>query len=126
LSAILCLSAYYHDSAAALVIGGHIVAAAQEERFSRIKYDAGFPTQAVDYCLDEAGLILDGIDCITFHDKPLRKFDRLIETYLAFVPRGFLSFCKAMPVWVKEKLFLDRELRKSLPGKSTGFGLRSG
>ncbi len=117
MTAILGLSAFYHDSAAAIVVDGQIVAAAQEERFSRIKHDARFPTGAVDFCLAQAGLTLDDIDYVTFYDKPLLKFDRLIETYLAFAPSGFASFRKAMPVWVKEKLFLDRELRKSLPGK---------
>jgi carbamoyltransferase len=116
-TAILGLSAFYHDSAAALVIDGHIAAAAQEERFSRIKHDPGFPSHAVDYCLDQAGIAFEDVDYVTFYDKPLLKFDRLIETYLAFAPSGFASFRKAMPVWVKEKLFLDRELRKSLPGK---------
>jgi carbamoyltransferase len=119
-TAILGLSAYYHDSAAALVVDGNIVAAAQEERFSRKKHDAGFPAHAVDYCLAQAGLTLDAIDYVTFYDKPLLKFDRLIETYLAFAPSGFASFRKAMPVWVKEKLFLDRELRRGLPGKYSG------
>jgi len=118
-TAILGLSAFYHDSAAALVIDGHIAAAAQEERFSRIKHDAGFPSHAVEYCLTQGGLSFDQIDYVTFYDKPLLKFDRLIETYLAFAPSGFASFRKAMPVWVKEKLFLDRELRKNLPGKYT-------
>jgi carbamoyltransferase len=116
-TAILGLSAFYHDSAAALVIDGHIAAAAQEERFSRIKHDPGFPSHAVDYCLDQAGIAFEDVDYVTFYDKPLLKFDRLIETYLAFAPSGFASFRKAMPVWVKEKLFLDRELRQSLPGK---------
>jgi carbamoyltransferase len=115
-TAILGLSAFYHDSAAALVVDGQIAAAAQEERFSRIKHDAGFPSHAVDYCLREAGLSFEEIDYVTFYDKPLLKFDRLIETYLAFAPRGFTSFRRAIPVWVKEKLFLDRELRGSLPG----------
>jgi carbamoyltransferase len=116
-TAILGLSAFYHDSAAALVVDGRIVAAAQEERFSRIKHDAGFPSRALDYCLTEAGLSFHEIDYVTFYDKPLLKFDRLIETYLAFAPRGFTSFRRAIPVWVKEKLFLDRELRRNLPGK---------
>jgi carbamoyltransferase len=89
----------------------------KEERFQRKKHDPGFPTHAVDYCLAQAGLTLDAIDYVTFYDKPLLKFDRLIETYLAFAPSGFASFRKAMPVWVKEKLFLDRELRRELPGK---------
>jgi carbamoyltransferase len=116
-TAILGLSAFYHDSAAALVVDGRIVAAAQEERFSRVKHDARFPSLAVDYCLRQSGLSFDQIDYVAFYDKPLLKFDRLIETYLAFAPRGFTSFRRAIPVWVKEKLFLDRELRRHLPGK---------
>jgi carbamoyltransferase len=115
-TAILGLSAFYHDSAAALVVDGQIVAAAQEERFTRVKHDPGFPHQAVDYCLAHAGLSFDAVDYVAFYDKPLLKFDRLIETYLAFAPRGFTSFRRAIPVWIKEKLFLDRELRRSLPG----------
>jgi carbamoyltransferase len=116
-TAILGLSAFYHDSAAALIVDGDIAAAAQEERFSRIKHDPGFPTHAVDYCLKQAGLDFAAVDYVVFYDKPLLKFDRLIETYLAFAPSGFASFRRAMPVWVKEKLFLDRELRRHLPGK---------
>ena len=114
MTAILGLSAYYHDSAAALVIDGRIAAAAQEERFSRVKHDARFPSQAVDFCLRQAGITLDDVDYVTFYEKPLLKFDRLIETYLAFAPSGFASFRTAMPVWIKEKLFLDRELRRGL------------
>ncbi|MGH9172722.1 MAG: carbamoyltransferase family protein, partial [Vicinamibacterales bacterium] len=114
MSAILGISAYYHDSAAALIRNGHIVAAAQEERFSRKKHDSGFPTQAVQYCLTEAGLTIDRVDYVVFYEKPLLKFDRLIETYLAFAPSGFRSFRKAIPVWIKEKLFQDRELRREL------------
>jgi carbamoyltransferase len=116
-TAILGLSAFYHDSAAALVVDGQIAAAAQEERFSRVKHDPGFPFHAVDYCLRQGGVSFDQIDYVAFYDKPLLKFDRLVETYLAFAPRGFTSFRRAIPVWVKEKLFLDRELRGSLPGK---------
>jgi carbamoyltransferase len=116
-TAILGLSAYYHDSAAALVVDGRIVAAAQEERFTRKKHDSGFPTHAVDYCLREAQLSIEQIDYVVFYDKPLLKFDRLIETYLAFAPRGFASFRKAIPIWVKEKLFQDRELRNALEGR---------
>jgi carbamoyltransferase len=114
---ILGLSAYYHDSAAALLRDGDIVAAAQEERFSRKRHDAGFPTQAIDYCCREAGITLEQIDYVCFYDKPLRKFDRLLETYFAFAPQGFLSFRTAMPVWLKEKLFLERSLRKGLDNK---------
>ena len=98
---ILGLSAFYHDSAAALVVDGRIVAAAQEERFSRHTGDAGYPAQAIDYCLSEAGIGLSDVDFVTFYDKPFLKFERLLETYLAFAPRGFSSFATAMPVWIK-------------------------
>jgi carbamoyltransferase len=118
-TAILGLSAYYHDSAAALVVDGSIVAAAQEERFSRRKHDSAFPAQALGYCLHEAGLEIGDVDYVTFYDKPLLKFDRLLETYLAFAPAGFASFRTAIPVWIKEKLFQDRELRQALGGKYT-------
>ena len=111
---ILGISAFYHDSAAALVEDGEIIAAAQEERFTRRKHDPAFPTQAVEYCLDEAGLSPRDIDCVAFYDKPLVKFERLLETYAAYSPRGFTSFLKAMPVWIREKLFLRRNLRRSL------------
>jgi len=111
---ILGISAYYHDSAAALVIDGQIMAAAQEERFTRKKHDPGFPAQAIAYCLSEAGLQLSDIDHIVFYDKPLIKFERLIETYLAFAPRGFRSFFAAIPVWLKEKLYLKKTLRREL------------
>jgi carbamoyltransferase len=129
-TAILGLSAYYHDSAAALVVDGRIVAAAQEERFTRKKHDSGFPSHAVEYCLREASLPLERVDYVVFYDKPLLKFDRLIETYLAFAPDGFASFRKAIPVWIKEKLFQDRELRLALNeldggnGKSRGYKRR--
>ncbi len=112
--AILGISAYYHDSAAALVVDGEIVSAAQEERFSRKKHDARFPGNAIRYCLGEAGLDLDELDNIVFYDKPLIKFERLLETYLAYAPRGFRSFLAAMPVWLKEKLMLKSTLRKEL------------
>src|SRR5258707_609952 len=108
LTAILGISAFYHDSAAALVIDGGIVAAAQEERFTRKKHDPGFPSLAIAYCLREAGLEPDALDYIAFYDKPLTKFERLLETYLAYAPAGFRSFCRAMPVWLKEKLNLRR------------------
>jgi len=106
---VLGLSAFYHDSAAALVRDGKIIAAAQQERFSREKNDSKFPAQAVAYCLDEAGITLDEVDYAAFYDKPLLTFDRLLETYIAFAPSGFKSFVKAIPVWVKEKI-----LQKSL------------
>ena len=113
---ILGISAFYHDSAAALIVAGDIVAAAQEERFTRVKHDASFPHGAVAACLGEAGIELDDVDWVVFYEKPFLKFERLLETYLAFAPRGFTSFRKAMPLWVKEKLFqkdmLVKELRK--------------
>lgn len=114
MSSILGLSAYYHDSAAALVQDGVITAAAQEERFTRIKHDYHFPINAAQYCLKEGGLEIEQLDYVAFYDKPLRKFDRLIETYLAFVPRGWRSFMMAMPLWLKTKLHLPREIRKAL------------
>jgi carbamoyltransferase len=111
---ILGISAYYHDSAAALVEDGDIVAAAQEERFSRQKHDARFPSDAVRYCLDQVKSQLADIDYLVFYDKPLIKFERLLETYLAYAPDGFRSFVAAMPVWLKEKLFLKDLLKKEL------------
>ncbi len=111
---ILGISAYYHDSAAALVNGGRIIAAAQEERFSRKKHDARFPTHAIQYCLAEGQLAIADLDYIVFYDKPLLKFERLLETYLAFAPRGYRSFTAAMPVWIKEKLFLKTVLKREL------------
>ncbi|MFO1316112.1 MAG: carbamoyltransferase [Burkholderiales bacterium] len=121
---ILGLSAFYHDSAAALVEDGRIVAAAQEERFSRRKHDARFPAQAIGYCLDEAGVPLSGVDHVVFYDKPLVKFERLLETYLAFSPRGFASFVRAMPVWLKEKLYLKALLKRELSGLAGDKGAR--
>ena len=113
---VLGLSAYYHDSAAALLRDGAIAAAAQEERFTRIKHDARFPSRAVRYCLQEAGVALDDVDAIVFYEKPFLKFERLLETYLATAPRGFRSFRAAMPIWTKQKLFQKRTLRKALEG----------
>jgi len=113
-TAILGISAYYHDSAAALVRDGEIVAAAQEERFSRRKHDARFPEHAVRYCLAEGGVGLRDITHVVFYDKPLIKFERLLETYLAYAPRGFRSFLAAMPVWLREKLFLKALLKRTL------------
>jgi len=122
---ILGISAYYHDSAAALICDGEIVAAAQEERFSRKKHDARFPRHALRYCLREAALTSDSIDEIVFYDKPLVKFGRLLETYLAWAPRGRSSFAAAMPVWLKEKLYLKsllvRELRDALECTARGL-----
>ena len=111
---ILGISAYYHDSAAALIVDGEIIAAAQEERFTRKKHDPGFPAGAIAYCLQEAGLQLSDVTHVVFYDKPLIKFERLIETYLAFAPRGFKSFFAAIPVWLKEKLYLKKTLRREL------------
>jgi carbamoyltransferase len=111
---ILGISAFYHDSAAALVDDGRIVAAAQEERFSRRKHDSRFPREAIAYCLAEAGVTLDDIDHVAFYDKPFLKFERLLETYLAFSPRGFLSFRMSIPLWLKEKLFQKRLLAEEL------------
>ena len=114
---IIGISAYYHDSAAALVCDGQIRAAAQEERFTRIKHDHNFPSKAVSFCLKDAGLSISDIDYVSFYDKPLQKFDRLLETYLAFAPRGFNSFSKAIPIWLKKKVNTRREILKELgPG----------
>jgi carbamoyltransferase len=113
-STILGLSAYYHDSAAALVKNGEIIAAAQEERFTRKKHDAAFPEHAIRYCLAESGLQLSDIDEVVFYDKPLVKFERLLETYLSYAPNGLQSFIAAMPVWLKEKLYLKSTLKKEL------------
>jgi carbamoyltransferase len=107
---ILGLSAFYHDSAAALVEDGRIVAAAQEERFTRKRHDAGFPEEAIKYCLQAGGISLDDVDHVVFFEKPLIKFERLLETYLANAPRGFSSFKIAIPVWIKEKLFQKSNL----------------
>lgn len=115
---ILGLSAFYHDSAAVVLVDGKVVAAAQEERFTRKKHDAAFPAKAIEYCLHEAGLTLSDIDYITFYDKPLVKFERLLETYLGYAPRGFRSFVMAIPVWLKEKLFLKVTLRRELAALS--------
>jgi carbamoyltransferase len=111
---ILGISAFYHDSAAALVEDGRIVAAAQEERFTRKKHDSGFPAQALAYCLREAGVDLPQVDLIAFYDKPFLKFERLLESYLAFAPRGFRSFSMAIPLWLREKLFLKDLLAREL------------
>lgn len=111
---ILGISAYYHDSAAALVRDGEIIAAAQEERFSRKKHDARFPKNAIAYCLKEAQIELRELDKIVFYDKPLVKFERLLETYLAYAPNGFRSFLAAMPIWLKEKLYLKTMLKREL------------
>ncbi|OAN49227.1 hypothetical protein A6A04_03690 [Paramagnetospirillum marisnigri] len=117
---VLGISGFYHDSAAALVQDGVVIAAAQEERFTRVKHDAGFPAHAVEYCLAEAGVTLDQVDWVAFYDKPLLTFNRLLETYLAFAPKGLTSFVKAIPVWVKEKLLQKDMLHKGLEGLGKG------
>ncbi len=113
-SYILGLSAYYHDSAACLLRGGEIVAAAQEERFTRKKGDAGFPRRAVEYCLRAGGIAIEEVGHVGFYDKPLLKFERILETYLGIAPRGFRSFLMAGPLWIKDKLYLDKQLRNEL------------
>src|SRR5262245_30028269 len=118
MTAILGISAFYHDSASAIVVDGDIVAAAQEERFTRKKHDEGFPKHAVSYCLEEAGLSPHQLDFVAFYDKPLLKFERLLETYLAFAPRGIRSFSMAMPVWLRDKLMMRRMIRGGLPAKT--------
>src|SRR3989454_2412262 len=121
--AIHCLgiSCFYHDSAAALVRDGEVVAAAQEERFTRKKHDSGFPRHAVDFCLAEAGAKLEALDYVVFYDKPFLKFERLLETYLAFAPSGYRSFQMALPLWVREKLFQKNLLGKLLKQYGPGF-----
>jgi carbamoyltransferase len=117
---ILGISAYYHDSAACLVQDGRIVAAAQEERFTRKKHDAEFPAHAVDYCLAEAGIRGEDLDLVAFYDKPLLKFDRILETYLSYAPRGFKLFTMGLPVWLRQKLHTPRELDRGLGGSYSG------
>jgi carbamoyltransferase len=117
---ILGISAFYHDSAAALVRDGEIVAAAQEERFTRVKHDYRFPVHAVDYCLAEAGITPEDIDHVAFYDKPLLKFERLLETYIAYAPLGFRLFMMGMPLWLKQKLHLPREMNRALNQRYKG------
>ena len=115
---ILGISAFYHDSAACIIKNGEIIAAAQEERFTRKKHDLDFPKNAVSFCINEAGILPEQLECIVFYEKPFLKFERLLETYLAFAPKGFKSFAQAIPLWAKEKLFqksiLENELAKTL------------
>src|SRR5262245_45500955 len=118
---IVGLSAFYHDSAAALVVDGRVVAAAQGERFSRKKHDSRFPHQALAYCLADGGITLGELDHVAFYDKPFLKFERLLETYLAFAPMGFRSFRMAIPLWLKEKLFQKQLLRDELRKFDPGF-----
>ena len=117
---ILGISAFFHDSAAAVVSDGRIVAAAEEERFSRRKHDDSFPSRAVAFCLESAGIQANGLDAVVFYEKPLVKFERLLETTLAFAPRGFRSFLAAMPRWLQTKLHLPREIDRGLEGSYDG------
>jgi carbamoyltransferase len=116
---------FYHDGAAALVEDGRIVAAAQEERFTRKKHDSSFPKNAIGYCLEEAGARLDELDNVVFYDKPFLKFERLMETYVALAPRGFRSFRMAIPLWLKEKLFQKSLLKRELKQFADGFDITS-
>ena len=111
---ILGISAFYHDSAATIIENGEIIAAAQEERFTRKKHDPAFPVKAIEYCLKEAGFTIDELDAIVFYDKPLLKFERLLETYYGFAPHGLISFLSSIPVWLREKMFLKKVIREEL------------
>ena len=122
---ILGISAFYHDSAAALLVDGRIIAAAQEERFTRKKQDARFPVQAIAYCLEEGNIKLDQVDYVVFYEKPFLKFERLLETYLAFAPRGLQSFAAAIPVWIREKLFQKDVIRRELQKFDPEFDWKS-
>src|SRR5215471_17024312 len=117
---VLGISAFYHDSAAALISDGDIIAAAQEERFSRIKHDQSLPLRATAYCLKEAGIELNEIDKVVFYDKPLLTFDRIMETYISFAPRGFGSFVNAIPVWIKQKILQKSLIKKGLNSLDRG------
>jgi len=121
MAVILGISALYHDSAAALIVDGEILAAAQEERFTRNKHDASYPVNAINYCLSEAGLLLNHVDYVSFYDKPFLKFERLLETYVAFAPKGLQSFRIAMPIWLREKLFLKNMLIRELKDIDKNF-----
>src|SRR3954470_1048034 len=113
-SIILGISAYYHDSAACILRGAEIIAAAQEERFTRKKHDPAFPKAAVAYCLKEAGSKIEDVDCVAFYEKPFVKFDRILHSYLACAPRGLASFLKSIPLWIKEKIWMKEQIRKEL------------
>src|ERR1051325_5097615 len=117
---ILGISAFYHDSAACLLVDGELIAAVQEERFSRKKHDERFPQQAVEYCLGEAGISAGELDLVAFYEKPFLKFDRLLESYIAYAPAGFRSFANAIPIWLKKKLHLPREMDRALKGQYRG------
>jgi carbamoyltransferase len=111
---VLGISCYYHDSAAALIIDGKIIAAAQEERFTRKKHDEVFPHKAIEYCLNEANINISDIDIVTYYEKPFLKFERLLETYLEYAPKGFISFAKAIPSWLKKKLWIEQSIQDEL------------
>ncbi|MFA5239995.1 MAG: carbamoyltransferase N-terminal domain-containing protein, partial [Phycisphaerae bacterium] len=117
---ILGISAFYHDSAAALICDGEIVAAAQEERFTRKKHDNRFPSSAVQYCLEAGHISAENLDYVVFYEKPLLKFERLLETYIAYAPQGFRQFLTAIPLWLRKKLHLSREMDKALNHKYKG------
>ena len=121
MTSILGISAFYHDSAATLIKDGEIIAAAQEERFTRHKHDSNYPKNAVDFVLQEANLKLNEVDHIAFYEKPFLKFERLLETYLAFAPKGFKSFCMSMPLWLREKLFQKNLLMQNLKEHDKNF-----
>ena len=121
MTSILGISAFYHDSAAALIKNGKIIAAAQEERFSRKKHDSGYPFDAIEFVLKNGNLKLSEVDSIVFYEKPFLKFERLLETYVAFAPRGFRSFCMSMPVWLKEKLFQKKLIFNELKKHDKNF-----
>ena len=121
MTAILGISAFYHDSAAAIIEDGKILAAAQEERFTRIKHDYSYPFNAVEFVLNKSNIQLSEVDYIAFYEKPFLKFERLLETYLAFAPKGFSSFAKAMPIWLREKLFQKNLLLSELKKHDANF-----
>ena len=121
MSSILGISAFYHDSAACIIVNGEIIAAAQEERFTRKKHDQSYPYNAIEFVLKFAKLKLNDVDQIVFFEKPFLKFERLLETYVAFAPKGFISFAKAVPIWIKEKLFQKDLLIKKLKSHDDNF-----
>ena len=121
MTSILGISAFYHDSAAALIINGKIIAAAQEERFSRKKHDSSYPFHAIEYVLKEAKLKLNDVNYIAFYEKPFLKFERLLETYVAFAPKGFKSFSLSMPIWLRDKLFQKKILYNELRNHDVNF-----
>ena len=121
MKSILGISAFYHDSAATIIVDGKIIAAAQEERFTRIKHDSNYPFNAIEFVLKFSNIKLSEVDQIIFFEKPFLKFERLLETYVAFAPKGFKSFCKAMPVWLRDKLFQKKMLFNELKNHDKNF-----